>query len=532
MLRKLRFYYLLILALLKKEWKKVSLSVLLLLLAVFIFFAFAPFLQSRIAQTTNKLIKPLYSEAVVGKPNTFNPLFSKTESEKEINSLVFRGLMKVSSQGVLESDLAKSFRVKSSTEYEFTLKQDVKWHDGKRFTASDVVYTVKIAQNPLYESELSSNFRDVEVNKVDDYTVVFRLKEPFAPFLTATTVGIIPSHIPLNKYRPVGTGEFRFINVKESEVTLEGAKNKLKFKFYPSFEAALTALKLGEVHGLANFPSQNNGLANWDNFEIEEKVLPFRLVTAFFNLRDEIFADKLVRQAFSYAVPNEELLKIGKGSKGRVALNSFSLLDTLQKEAKEKYLFNLEKTNSNLDVAGWVLAGDGKRYKEGKKLAFSITTVEDSEFEHTALKLKEAWEKVGAEVAVNIVAGQELKNQIVPNRSFSVLLTSQLLNPDPDQYVLWHTTQTTEANVSGITSPKLDKLLEDGRKNLDEKVRREKYQEFARLLLDEAPAIFLYYPRYVWVHSNRITQVDLKNFLEPQDRFAQADSWVINRPIW
>ena len=141
-------------------------------------------------------------------------------------------------------------------------------------------------------------------------------------------------------------------------------------------------------------------------------------------------------------------------------------------------------------------------------------------------------EKIGITVKIRSVSGIQLKNQIVPNREFSVLLTSQVLNPDPDQYVLWHTTQTQESNVSGVALAALDKLLEDGRETLDQSVRAARYQEFTRLLLDASPAIFLYYPNYEWVYSQRITNVNIKNFLEPVDRFENVDDWVINRPLW
>ena len=85
--------------------------------------------------------------------------------------------------------------------------------------------------------------------------------------------------------------------------------------------------------------------------------------------------------------------------------------------------------------------------------------------------------------------------------------------------------------VSGISSPKLDKLLEDARKTLDPKVRAEKYVEFSKHLLDESPAVFLYYPNYTWVYSNRVENVDFSEFHEPVDRFKSVADWILKRPI-
>ncbi len=169
--------------------------------------------------------------------------------------------------------------------------------------------------------------------------------------------------------------------------------------------------------------------------------------------------------------------------------------------------------------------------KEGKQLSITITTLADHEYEDTATKIATAWEELGIDVTVTAVSGNELKDQIVPSRDFNVLLTSQLLNSDPDQYVMWHTTQTRDGNVSGISSPKLDKLLEDARRTLDLKVRSEKYQEFSKHLLDESPAAFLYYPSYTWVFSSRVENVSFEEFREPVDRFKSAKDWVLKRPL-
>lgn len=529
MFRKLRFYYLIVLTVLKKEWKKVSLVGVIIILAGLVLLSFAPFIYGKLVDNYNKIVKPTYSEALIGKPTTFNPLLSKTAVEKEINSLVFRGLMKVGPKGQLVPDLAESVNVVSPTEYQFKLRRNVTWQDGVKFTAADVVYTVQTAQNPNFESELESNFHDVDVKQIDDYTVSFKLKEAFAPFLTATTVGIIPKHISLSNYRPIGTGNFKFVLIKGDQVILEGSKNKLLFKFYPSQDAAVTALKLGEVHAIANL--EGSVFAKTTNLNTVNKILPLRLVLAFFNTRSNLFSEKekTLRQALTYALNKPEIVSAGIG---QVAVDSMPFFKQTQMDAKEKYPYNPDKANTLLTNDGWALQSDGYRYKNGQKLEFTITTVEDAQFEDTAAKLKNAWQKIGASVTVKVVTTNDFKQSVVPNRSFDVLLTSQILTPDPDQYVLWHSTQTQGSNISGIALAKLDKLLEDGRKNLDQNIRNDRYQEFTRLLLDEAPAIFLYYPNYTWVYSKRITNVDLKSFVEPADRFANADRWEIERPLW
>lgn len=531
MVKKLRFIYRFCLALFKKRWKKITFLFFGLFLLFLSIFFFDKIVGNIFTRTTSKIIKPIYIEAVVGKLETFNPLFSKTEAEKEINHLVFRGLVKILPDGNIDPDLAQRYESKNDTEFTFYLKKNIYWQDGKKFTADDVVHTIQIGQNSLYQSEIQETFSDVEVIKKDDYIVIFRLKEPFSPFLSALTVGIIPKHISLNNYRPVGSGSFKFIEIKKDYCVLEGSSVRLKFLYFPSIAAAETAAKLGQVHGLANFGSSEYYFSKWANFQVKKASFAYREVMIFFNNQEGILGEKNVRQALAYATPKVEILKNSFGKKGEIAINSLPNINKFQANSKEKYIYSLEKANSLLDNSGWVLQ-DGFRYKNSKKLSLSITTIDDQEFEDSALKLRNSWSKLGVEVNIELVSGNELKNQIVPNRTFSVLLTSQLLNFDPDQYVLWHTTQIKESNISGITSPKIDKLLEDGRRTSDPKIRVEKYQEFTRILLDEVPAIFLYYPSYNWLVSKRVENIDLADFRVPEDRFKNIESWQIKKPLF
>lgn len=531
MSKKVRFIYRYFGAVLRKQWHKFGIVIILFLIFTSLIGFLTNFLGDSLNILSAKTIKPIFREGLVGTPTTFNPLFSRSEVEKEINNLVFRGLTKISATGSIVPDLAESIEVKESAEYLFKLRKDINWHDGRKFTAEDVIHTIKIAQDSLYDSVAAENFRDVEVKKLDNHTVSFKLKEPFAPFLSTTTLGIIPAHIPLTDYRPIGTGGFRFNKIEKESVILENDKFRLKLQFYPTEDTAILALKMGEIHSLALSSNRLKEVAEWRNYQVETPVLPYRLVTLFYNTKETPLNSKDIRQALTYALNKDQIAKSESGNKGKIASNSYALLATLQAGTKEKFSFNLEKSNQLLTSEGWELK-EGKRIKDGKQLSFTITTLADEEFEDSAKKIKASWEKLGIEVNITAVSGTELKDQIVPKRSYNVLLSTLLLSPDPDQYVVWHTTQSLEGNVSGISSPKLDKLLEDARRTLDPKIRNEKYVEFSKHLLDESPASFLYYPNYTWIYSNRLEKVNFAEFSEPSDRFRSASDWFIKRPLF
>ena len=256
MIKRLRFYLALISAILKKDKRKISLGLVSVLLLLFILKVILPTVSPQITSAYKESRKPTFVEGVVGKPVHPNPLFDKSETQKEISQLVFRSLISVDKKGNPVGDLAKNFKKISETEYIFYLKKNIFWHDGVRFTSDDVLYTVKIAQDPRYESVVSSNFKDVSVEKLDNYTVKFKLREPFAPFPFATTVGIIPKHIPLKKYKPIGTGSFRVKSITKERIVLASKKLNVIFRFYMNFKDAKTALKLGEIHALGGFTPQ------------------------------------------------------------------------------------------------------------------------------------------------------------------------------------------------------------------------------------------------------------------------------------
>src|SRR3990167_3684316 len=284
--KKVRFFYHYLAAVFKKQWRRLSFVIALLTLILLSLSFFAPILNRSLAAFTSKAVKPVFREGVVGNPRTFNPLFSRLEVEKEINGLVFRGLTKVSPEGKIEPDLAESVEIKDNTNYIFKLRKNVSWQDGKQFSADDVLYTIAVAQNPLYDSTVAANLRDVQVAKIDDYTVSFKLKEPFAPFLTTTTLGIIPQHVSLTDYRPIGTGEFRFIQINEGFVLLENNALRVRFQFYPNEEAAVLALKLGEVHALSSSREKLPEVNPWKNYKVETAALPYRLITLFYNTKE------------------------------------------------------------------------------------------------------------------------------------------------------------------------------------------------------------------------------------------------------
>lgn len=526
MFRKIRFYFALTQAFIKRDKRKVTIGFVIVLLTIFFLRVLIPAATPKFIDAYTEFKKPTFVEGAVGIPLHPNPLFDETEIQKDISNLVFRSLLKVDAKGNLIPDLAKNFEQKGGIEYTFYLKEDILWHDGEEFDADDVVYTVKLAQDPNVESKLSDNFRDVEIEKINKFTVKFTLKESFAPFPFALTDGIIPEHIALKKYQPIGTGSFEVKEITKTEITLTNRDLNLVFRFFPSFSDAKTALKLGEIHGLGGYtPQEVDQIRNFGGKNIYGKVLAFRQAVVFFNLSITPTKNKDIRQALAYAVDKNSLLKSVAGEESKLATNQLFLENWIV-NSKERYPVNIDRAKKLLQKAGYKFEKDAW-VKRREELKLTITVADDSELNSIANILKLSWEEVGIRVSVDSIENDKLIEDLIPNRNFQVLINFQEVSPDPDQYVLWHTTQVRKSNITGIRSPKLDKLLEDTRKVEERDKRKINYELFTKLLLDESPALFLYYPQYIWVVSDKVSGIDLNGFTFTKDRFDSYKKWMI-----
>ncbi len=487
------------------------------------------FFPDAISRVTNTLSKPNFNEGVVGSVNTLNPVYASTLAEEEINALVFRGLTKIDEDGSVVLDLAESFERESSTKYIFTLKKDLYWHDGQEITANDIVHTIELTQNPNPPSPFASNFKGVKVVKVDNYTVEFTLNEALSPFIQNTTLGIVPEHISLEKYRPVGSGDFKVTDVYEDKIILESDYLNLSFKLYKNKEDALLSMKLGEIDGLGGLSFfELNELSTWPNLNIFSGNLAQRQIVLFMNLNDVLLKEKKFRQILAKATSKELVTQILPGFSLILSETSLPLNSWVDNSFKSPVEFDIDKAKSELDDLGWKMDGEVRKNKE-KELSITITTAKDPELDKVLDRIKDNWSALGIKVEVLKLDSTELKDRAIPERDFQVLLSVQQLGVDPDQYSIWHSSQINNANITSLESDKIDKILEDGRKIFKREERKDSYAKFNRILADEAPAIFLYYPKYFWIVNKKIKNIQLGNLIRTSDRFKNIREWEINR---
>lgn len=380
-----------------------------------------------------------------------------TNVPRDIQTKISQGLTAIDSTGDVVPALARDWQVlDEGTTYVFTLADDIYWQDGTPVTAYDVDYRIN----------------DVTIDIRDEKTVVFTLAEPFAPFPSILSQPLFKS-TEINYFQVVtrdkvlGTGDYSLTKLElEADgsiesMTLENDVQKIIYRFYDTETAAIMAFKLAEIDVVENLSGPTD-LASWPTVSVEIDTDRHDYVTMFFNVEDANLNDKKIRQALTYLIPKPE----GE---------SLRALSPLSPESWA-HNPNVKPYNYSLETAQELVIG--------LKMDFELELSTTPTFFAMAEEIQRSWEQLGITVKLNVVNLPDTNN-------YQALLIGQRIPQDPDQYILWHSTQ--ESNITNYQSAKIDKLLEDGRKEIDKDSRREIYLDFQRFLVEDSPAAFIRY---------------------------------------
>lgn len=380
----------------------------------------------------------------------------------DIQNKISLGLTSLAESGQSSPSAALSFANSADGKtYTFVLRDDLYWQDGKKFTAYDVNY----------------NFKDAQITAKSDSEVAVTLKEPFAPFPIVLSQPLFRKGlVGLSGGKALaGYGEYKVTAITPrgsfvSALTIEGNTTetqgkRIMYKFYPSEEEAKMRFMLGEVQVLINIIDPNP-FQNWKSVQIISLQNYNQLVTVFYNTSLPLLSDKSVRQALTYAIPRNFPQEAQAASP--ISPKSWAYV------AQNKYSPNIETAQK--------LLKESKEATGASEMRLTLTTT--PQFKDLAQSIKNEWKKIDIETTLQIV-------DIIPPDP-QVLLERFKIPNDPDQYILWHSLQST--NVSRFSSPKIDKLLEDGRQTTNQEERLQIYSDFQRHIMDEAPAAFLYFP--------------------------------------
>lgn len=426
-------------------------------------------------------------------------LYTFLELPDDIQEKMSVGLTGLNEQGQPVPMLAQRWTMEEDGKaFRFLLKENLRWQDGRPFTAEDVNY----------------NFTDVQT-VVTDNSILFRLQDAYAPFPTVVSQPLFRQE-QRTRFRffrqnaVIGLGEYEVLNLKYQnayvkELVLENDTERLIYRFYPSEQEAAIAMRRGEVDSLEHLSSlQDFTEAELESFEESEKVNLNQFVGVFFNTTDP-FLSKEVRQALNYATHKPEASDSRLRALGPIAPISWAYNST---EEINPFGFNM---NQAVEL-----------YREvSPQTALELNLDSALAFLPEAQQIEQDWEALGQAAIADCEARRasgdlSSEERDLPCDRYAINITTRVLQDlqdlqaaliarevpaDPDQYGWWHSTQAT--NISRYQNPRVDKLLEDARKETDQQKRKVLYFEFQRYLVEDVPVIFMYHlPEYSVARKN------------------------------
>lgn len=507
-----------------------------------------------------------YSEGLIGAPRFINPILATTNDvDADLSRLIFSGLLRRDSNNQLVPDLATSYEISTDQlTYTFHLRTNVKWHDGEKFKADDVIFTIAAIQDPEFRSPLSRSFRGIIAEKIDDATVKFTLKEPFAPFLELLMVGILPEHLwynipantadlaELNK-QPIGTGPWQFDsfkkdrtgNIKSYTLTPNadyyGQKpylQKIIFKFYNDFISAIDAFKSKEVMAIAYLPQDLKiELKKYKNLNYHELSQPQYTAIFFNQKKNELLEADYIRQALTLAIDKQKIITEAFNGNG-TAIDGPILPGIEMASDIKKYNYDPQGAVTLLEKNGWNMqsttTADGIseqiRVKKSWVLTITLTTVNQPENVKAAEIIKKLWGQIGVKTELRIVDKSKIVQDVIKNRDYEALLFGENIGADPDPFPFWHSSQNSYPglNLAIFSNHQADTLLEEARKTNDWEIRKRDYTAFQKIIAEQLPAVFLCNSTYLYPQDKKIRGFNLSGITTPADRFANINKWYIN----
>lgn len=506
------------------------------------------------------------TEGLLGSPRFINPILAISDTDKDITTLVYSGLMKKTPEGQVLPDLAESYTISpDGLTYIFKIRSDAKFQDRTAVTPDDVIFTINRIKDSMVKSPLEAVWQGVAISKdvKDPTSVIFRLSAPYASFLENTTLGILPRHIWEN-FQPeefnlakhnleaIGSGAYKIHDVKQDKNGLvkefhlttwngyTGDKpfiRNIKFIFFKSESDLIRAYRKGHIDHISSISPRSAAELERLGYQPTTATLG-RVFGLFFNANhNDIFRDKEVVNAFNLAIDknkivNEVLYGFGKIINSPVPTS----LNTDSSEVVKDLNTDFSKAESMLTAAGWKTnEATGFREKSGKRLQFSIATADVAELRATSELIKEDLAKLGVEVSIKVFETGMLNQTIIRPRDYEALFFGQIIRNDSDLFAFWHSSQRNDPglNISLYTNTKVDKSLEELIATNDPDIRAKKLSEVSVQIKTDMPAIFIYSPEFIYMEGEEVEGVKLERITGSFERFLGIKDWYIRTDaVW
>lgn len=496
-----------------------------------------------------------YTEGVVGEISNINPIFASSTPDRSAAALIFEPLLTYDNQTKLIGALAESWTAnEEQDEYTIKLRTDLVWHDGTPLTSRDVVFTFEAIQHPDTNSPLNRSWRDITVEAADDTTVIFTLPNPFTPFIhSLTRVGILPHHVlgeieprelrahPFNLAPRVGSGPFVFASIalddEVGQIRLtrfdnyyrgQPKLNEIVLQTFADQEELLAAFSEDVVSGAAGLRTSDiSQLNELHDYKLNTPSL-YHNVLLFMNMSEDNLKDRKLRQALVQSTDNNQIFK-QLGAHFRTS-NGPLLRDQLGYDPDlAQFEYSPTQADKLLDELGWVMADDGFRYKDEKRLEFTLVTQHSEEYPIVAEEIQRQWHERGISLQPQFIEATDLQQSYVIPHNYELLLLGIDQGVDPDVFVYWHSSQARVGgfNLSELEDDEIDASLEAGRTRIDPALRAAKFETFLTRWRRAAPAVALYRPGFFYVQDDAVNGFNKSRLADPVGRYFDIHNWTI-----
>jgi len=436
-------------------------------------------------------------------PGRLTPGHMSGSAAARVSGAVYDWLVRVK-PGTMEikPELAKSWQVSSNGKnWTIHLREGVKFHDGSKFTAEDVIYTVERALDPDVGHALKENFEAIaEIKKIDEYTIEFKLKEPNAKFMHVFTdynSAILSSsydYAELGDTKPMGTGPFEVesieptesaILVKNTDYWVEGTPNvdEIHWSFVPDKTTQLQMLRTGAVDMAMEITPQDVAMLRGVKGVEGKHMQGTTQIVLYMNVNEEPFEDNRVRQALKYTLDNEQIIKSAYGLlydqvEGKVTVNESPLAPVYPEYNKiEERERDIQKAKELLEEAGY---GDGLELT----LYYASNYRVGPEF---ALALQQMARPAGINIELVGVPRDIYLSKHWRNVDFGI--TGWGNRADPVTILRLAYKCDAPWNESHFCNEKLDKLVEEAAEETSLEERKQIYKEIQEVFQKTGPVV-------------------------------------------
>ena len=482
--------------------------------------------QNLSQQALNKLNKTYPSQfggtlldATIGEPSGLIYMVAGESAAGAIASNIFNKLLKYDKNLDLEGELVESWQVSTDQKtITFKLKPNLKWSDGKPLTSADVLWTWQAVADEKTRSPYASDFQLVKKAETPDaLTFSVTYEQAYAPALDSWAgLQILPKHLLQGQdlhtttfaRKPIGSSYYKLDswtngeNIKLSRnltsILGQAKIDNLVTRIIPDSSAQFLELMADNIDSMGLDPIKYARIIP-ARPELKQKLALYKeLGNSYtymgFNLKRKPYDDVRVRKAINYAIDKQEIIDGVYLGLGIDIASPYKPGTRWSNPDLKPYPYDPQKAKALLKEAGFIDSdGDGVLERDGKPFSFEILTNQNKEREKSAVLIQRRLKDVGIQANVRAIEWASFISRFIKTGDFDVVILGWGLGLDPDQFNIWHSSQQApgQFNFIGYNNPSIDKLLEQGRTELNADKRQKIYHEFAKELLEDSPIVYL-----------------------------------------